>query len=291
MRRLIFGTVFLLSAGIAAAQDNQAWCGTPSPSAAAAESFVEELRRADLSFIPKAPRAIPLAFHVLHNGRNGKVTREQAEAVVDNLNWAFRDSPFTFYLSQFDSRKNPTWYYNCVFNFKNQKRLRKLLALDVRRHINVYSCKPGISGVLGISTFPPGYPVPGNPGHTYLQGIAGSHRPRQRWLDPGPRAGALSRPFPHLRDVLQCRQRQVRGAQRFRRRHGGAVLFYFDHLPGRHRHLPGPAGQGRRRKLNELCAGIVHGPFLSRTGGPDAVGGGELPLGPGEPINVRGAGK
>lgn len=172
MRRLIFGIAFLLSASVTYAQENEEWCGTPSPSAAEAESFVEELRRADLSFIPKAPRAIPIAFHVLHDGRNGKVTRQQADGVIDNLNWAFRDSPFTFYLSQFDSRKNPTWYRNCVVNFKNQKRLRQILALDVRRHINVYSCKPGLWGLLGISTFPPGYPVPGNPGHTYMQGIA-----------------------------------------------------------------------------------------------------------------------
>ncbi len=171
MRRLVFGIALLLSAAVAGAQEHEAWCGTPSPSAALAGPFVEELRRADLSFIPKAPRVIPLAFHVLHDGRH-KISKGQAEAVVDHLNWAFRNSPLTFRLHHFDSRKNSTWYFNCVFNAKNQRRLRKMLALDVRKYLNVYVCRPGISGVLGISTFPPGFPVPGNPGHTYLQGIA-----------------------------------------------------------------------------------------------------------------------
>jgi hypothetical protein len=114
---------------------------------------------------------IPIAFHVITDGRNGKVTAQEAAILVDNLNWAFRNAPFSFRLYKFDTTKNPSWYNNCYFNAVNQQKLRKRLAKDTRYYINVYSCHLGLPNWYGISTFPPGYPLPDNPGTTYMQGV------------------------------------------------------------------------------------------------------------------------
>lgn len=173
--RVIMLVAALLIVPIAIQADpSREWCGTPSPSRALAVPFVEQLRQIDrpVVSIAKSSIAIPIAFHVVHDGKSGRLTAQHIAILIENLNWAFRDSPYTFYLYRLDSIKNRSWYNNCAINSTNLKKLRKRLALDVRYYLNVYSCKPGKAGLLGIATFPPGYPVPGNPGLTYLQGVA-----------------------------------------------------------------------------------------------------------------------
>ncbi len=110
-----------------------------------------------------------MAFHVLTDGRNGVIRAQNVAILIDNLNWAFRDTPFSFYLARLDTTKNKAWYENCVFNAKNMQKIRKRLARDTRSHLNVYTCKLGSPGVLGIATFP--FPFPGAP-TGYLQGVA-----------------------------------------------------------------------------------------------------------------------
>lgn len=124
-----------------------------------------------MGFRPKATAlGIPIAFHVLTDGKSGKITDRQVSTLIDNLNWAFRNSPFSFYLYRVDTTQDKAWYGNCVVNTKNQQKIRQKLALDTRYFINVYSCKLGERGLLGRSTFPPGYP--GAQVSAFLQGVA-----------------------------------------------------------------------------------------------------------------------
>jgi len=161
----------LLLATSAAAQ-NQPWCSTVSPPTDKRDWFASFRERSSLAPRSKTAKPIPIAFHVITDGRNGKLTAQQIAVLIENLNWAFRDTSLRFSLYKVNTIKNRSWYNNCVFNAGNQSKLRKRLAKDTRYYINVYSCHLGLPNFYGISTFPPGYPIPGNPGATYMQGIA-----------------------------------------------------------------------------------------------------------------------
>jgi hypothetical protein len=171
VRRMLVAFALTLLAATAAAQEH-GWCSTPSPPPDKRDWFTQFASRAKLLPHPKTGYPIPIAFHVITDGRNGKLTTQQVTALVNNLNWAYRDSPLSFRLYSIDTTKNAAWYNNCYFNAKNQQKLRKRLAKDTRYYINVYSCHLGLPNGYGISNFPPGYPIPGNPGTTYMQGVA-----------------------------------------------------------------------------------------------------------------------
>ncbi|MFL6233863.1 MAG: hypothetical protein ACJ76N_12075, partial [Thermoanaerobaculia bacterium] len=170
MRVLSIALLLLVSSALAA-QQVEPWCATPRPPREARgwfEGFARESRQMPR---PKATIRIPVAFHVVTDGRNGLISGQQIATLIQNINWAYRDTPFSFYLYRADSVKNGAWYSNCVLNTVNMQKLRKRMARDVRYYVNVYSCKLGSPTLYGISTFPPGYPL-SNPGNTYLQGIA-----------------------------------------------------------------------------------------------------------------------
>lgn len=150
----------------------QKWCATSSPPPDKAGWFAQLSREAPRTAMAQSTLAIPVAFHVVTDGKKGKISAQQIAVLIENLNWAYRNSPFSFYLYKADTLKNKAWYNNCFFNVKNQQKLRKRLALDTRYFVNIYSCKLGNPDFLGIATFPPGYPIPGNPSTTYMQGIA-----------------------------------------------------------------------------------------------------------------------
>lgn len=174
MRLFIFAVALLLSSTLAYAEEPHGWCGTPSPSAELAGPFIERLAQSKARLLPKASVTIPIAFHVIHDGKNGVFTKEQIETVIGNMNWAFRDTPYTFRLQRFDTLKSRDLFSQCVANPYRYKRIRNRLAVDPKHYINVYSCRLG-ADILGISTFPPGYPVPGNPLQHSQQGIFIDH--------------------------------------------------------------------------------------------------------------------
>ena len=62
----------------------------------------------------KAPINIPVAFHVVHDGKSGQVTSAQIDTLIHNLNWAFRDTPFSFYLRVTNTVTNSAWSHGCA---------------------------------------------------------------------------------------------------------------------------------------------------------------------------------
>jgi len=130
-------------------------CGTPGPTAEQARAF-----QRSVALRPAADKAItervfiPVAFHAIHDGRNGKIPRQNVDVLINNLNWGFRNTPFSFFLYKFDSTKNKAWYGSCPFLSKNEAAMKKKLAVDTRYVLNLYSCQPA-PGMGGYSTFPP----------------------------------------------------------------------------------------------------------------------------------------
>ena len=172
MLRKIVSLWLVLLLGSTGAYAQHKWCATSSPPSEKAGWFAQFSRETLRTEMAQSTLAIPIAFHVLTDGKNGKVSAQQIAVLIENLNWAYRNTPFSFYLYKADTLKNKAWYNNCIFNTKNQQKLRKKLALDTRYVVNIYSCKLGKPDFYGIATFPPGYPIPGTPGTTYMQGIA-----------------------------------------------------------------------------------------------------------------------
>lgn len=167
-----FGLWLALLLASGGAQAQQKWCATASPPPDRAGWFAQMSRETPHTAMVQSTLAIPIAFHVVTDGKKGKISSQQIAVLIENLNWAYRNTPFSFYLYKADTLKNKGFYNNCFFNTTNQQKLRKKLAVDTRYVVNVYSCKLGKPDWYGIATFPPGYPIPGNPGATYMQGIA-----------------------------------------------------------------------------------------------------------------------
>lgn len=138
-------------------------CGAPE--------FDHETARWIEGLLEKRPRAemrtagsveIPVAFHVVYAGRKGRVSDQQIRVQIENLNTAFRNTPFTFRLVRVDRTNNKSWYNDCAHSTRNEKNMKRRLAFDPKDTMNIYSCKtssyPAKSGVIGYAYFPFMYP-------------------------------------------------------------------------------------------------------------------------------------
>lgn len=150
----------------------QPWCGTESPSRTVAAQYRAELSAAHLTPHAKDLKPIPIALHVIWDGKRGKLTQGQVDTLINNINWAYQDTPFQFYIARLDLTKNASWFNNCNSNTRNNMAMKKRLARDSRYYINIYSCNPYDPSVppglyvLGLSTLPFQYP-----NGSYLHGI------------------------------------------------------------------------------------------------------------------------
>ncbi len=152
----------LLLCGPVLAQEPAAMCGVPDVDPETArwiERLVEGYRargKADVQ-----PVRIPVAFHVVTAGQQGQVSRKQIGTMMRHLNWAFRGSPYSFYLERIDRTDRPAWHNNCGPETPTERAMKRRLARDPKRVLNMYVCKPYIpqtrNYVLGYSTFPSQY--------------------------------------------------------------------------------------------------------------------------------------
>jgi Pregnancy-associated plasma protein-A len=138
-------------------------CGTPEPDLRATRQR-DALARS--LFNPEAVKAyqIPIAFHVIAAGKKDRITLSQIQALVNNMNIAFAGTPFSFFLYRADLINKKAWHDDCGPGTKNEKAMKKRLAIDPAHVVNIYSCSPRLKGlppgliVLGIATFPDQYP-------------------------------------------------------------------------------------------------------------------------------------
>src|SRR5690349_13672615 len=57
---------------------------------------------------------IEVAFHVVTGGEEGKMGEEVVTVLLDNLNWAYRETPFRFRLRSVDFTDNKAWFEQCA---------------------------------------------------------------------------------------------------------------------------------------------------------------------------------
>lgn len=157
MSRIFLGFVILvlvLSPSLHAASQRSV-CATPSPDSGTTR-WIEDMIRglADQRGRQKAEKVrIPVVFHNIHAGREGKVSDASIRALVATLNEGFAGTPFEFFLSKINRRNNKVWYTQC-YDLKIEKKLKKQLAVTPQKYLNVYSCSINGGKVLGFAYLP-----------------------------------------------------------------------------------------------------------------------------------------
>ena len=153
---VLLGLLLLVVPGMA--QAPAGFCGVEDldqETARWVEGLVKSLPRPEMRLAGSVQ--IPVAFHVVYAGTKGRVSDQQIATLLNNLNAAYSGSPFSFHLASVDRTNNKAWYGNCLSS-KNEKVMKRRLAVDPRRTLNIYTCKtsnfPVTGGVLGYAYLP-----------------------------------------------------------------------------------------------------------------------------------------
>jgi hypothetical protein len=168
VKRILAVLAVLLTALPVSAETLQRSCGTPELDMDTVR-WIEGMSRK----IPAERLAeevqIPIVLHLIQAGKKGRVSDNQIQTLVHNLNVAFSGTPFSFHLVAVNRVNNKAWYNNCSFGSKNEKKMKQRLAWDPRSFVNVYTCQTNTpqDGVVGYATFPFWYAE-----NSFMHGIA-----------------------------------------------------------------------------------------------------------------------
>ncbi|WP_018655870.1 zinc metalloprotease [Actinomadura flavalba] len=114
-----------------------------------------------------APITVPVRFHVLHSGADGRLTRAEVDRQIATLTTAYRSTDVTFRLDSVDYTDNDAWYRDPE---RYERTLKRRLRQGGAETLNLYTAAVG-ADVLGFSSFPQQYrqdPV--------LDGVVVDHR-------------------------------------------------------------------------------------------------------------------
>ena len=170
MRKALLFLMLCLVGNPAGAQEPVAVCAARNLDPATALWIERMTERLAPEALDVQPVRIPIAFHIITSGQQGRVKSKQIKTLISRLNWGFRDTPFSFYLARVDRTNKPSWYNDCGPGTANEEAMKKRLAVDPKTTLNLYSCKPFIHEngyyVLGYSSFPFE-----NPEDSYMHGV------------------------------------------------------------------------------------------------------------------------
>jgi hypothetical protein len=100
-----------------------------------------------------ATATIPVYFHIITDGTNGKVSASQITQQITVLNNAYASSGFSFTLVGTDTTVNSRWYTNLRSGSKAEKDMKRALRSKDMGDLNIYTASLGGS-LLGWATFP-----------------------------------------------------------------------------------------------------------------------------------------
>lgn len=168
MKRILAVLAVLLTALPVSAETLQRSCGTPELDMDTVRWIEGMARKIPMERLAEEVQ-IPIVLHVIQAGKKGKVSDNQIQTLVHNLNVAFSGTPFSFHLAAVNRVNNKAWYNNCSFGSKNEKKMKQRLAWDPRSFVNVYTCQTNTpqNGVVGYATFPFWYAE-----NSFMHGIA-----------------------------------------------------------------------------------------------------------------------
>jgi hypothetical protein len=140
-------------------------CGTPDVAPAEVTAFETQLDR----LVPEAATAertvgsvvIPVHFHVITDGNDGKLGADALQKQLDVLNGAYAGkqgghaTSFSFVLASSEETDNRSWYL-LTPHTKEEKDMKKALRKGGADELNIWIAQPG-ENLLGWSTFPQHY--------------------------------------------------------------------------------------------------------------------------------------
>jgi hypothetical protein len=98
------------------------------------------------------PIAIPVLFHVIHDGSKGQLTDAQIQAQISVLNQSYAPHGISFTNAGIDRTNNATWY-RMTMGSAAERQAKGTLGRQHDTHLNFYTA--GIGGsLLGWATFP-----------------------------------------------------------------------------------------------------------------------------------------
>lgn len=98
---------------------------------------------------------IPIYFHVIHNGANGRLTSGQIADQIGVLNTSFSGNGWTFTLMGTTYTDNASWF-GMSPGSSAEAAAKSTLRVGGADTLNIYSANPG-GGLLGWATFPSWY--------------------------------------------------------------------------------------------------------------------------------------
>ncbi len=119
-----------------------------------AASAVEPTAEALLADPKLARNRVNTYIHVIHDGKNGKVSDADIAAQIKVLTRAFKSRGFVFKLKGTTRTKNKRWFTKCHKNAPYNRMTNKL-AVDPTKNLNIYLCNPS-GGLLGFAFLPGG---------------------------------------------------------------------------------------------------------------------------------------
>lgn len=144
-------------------------CGAPSDRPEVARAVSELLASVRSKELVDGVLRVPVAVHLITDKKKGKFPRAVVDVMIQNLNWAFSNSGFSFHLVKLDYKSNKKWYNACGLQTANERAMKKKLAFRPAEVLNIYSCipaGPGLpSGIIGYAYFPWLYPE-----NSFMQG-------------------------------------------------------------------------------------------------------------------------
>lgn len=97
---------------------------------------------------------IPIYFHVITDGTNGKLTSSQINSQISEMNSAYQGTGLSFYLAGSETTVNSNWFNNVNQGTSAERAMKSALRKGGANALNVYTVSFGNSGLLGYATFP-----------------------------------------------------------------------------------------------------------------------------------------
>jgi hypothetical protein len=123
---------------------------------------------------------VPIVFHVIHNGNEGKVAEGRIDAQVAVLNAAYSPFKISFKKADLKYHNKPQWF-NMNYGGPAERDAKRSLHVDPEKNLNFYTAELG-RGLLGWATFP--WELAGDPEmdgvvclHTSLPAAGGGPHP------------------------------------------------------------------------------------------------------------------